>query len=109
MSTSSELQGYAVQRLFKAMQNDISQVKTTLCLLPIPSLPISLAASVNAPPMGTNNNNNKKTYLKICCPRFLYLLNLFQQPLVQVGSWCCGEYGDQLFVESEEDEALNVS
>ena len=26
MSTSSELQAYAVQRLFKAMQNDISQV-----------------------------------------------------------------------------------
>lgn len=26
-----------------------------------------------------------------------------------MGSWCCGEYGDQLFVEIEEDEALNVS
>lgn len=26
VSTSSELQAYAVQRLFKAMQNDISQV-----------------------------------------------------------------------------------
>ena len=29
--------------------------------------------------------------------------------MVQVGSWCCGEYGDQLFVENEEDESLNVS
>ena len=27
MSTSSDVQAYAVQRLFKAMQNDISQVK----------------------------------------------------------------------------------
>ncbi|XP_020609742.1 AP-1 complex subunit gamma-1-like [Orbicella faveolata] len=56
VSTSSELQAYAVQRLFKAMQNDISQ-----------------------------------------------------QPMVQVGSWCCGEYGDQLFVENEEDESLNLT
>ncbi|KAL9975141.1 hypothetical protein ACROYT_G012263 [Oculina patagonica] len=56
VSTSSELQGYAVQRLFKAMQNDISQ-----------------------------------------------------QPLVQVGSWCCGEYGDQLFVDNEEDESPNMT
>lgn len=38
-----------------------------------------------------------------------FALNRFQQPLVQVGSWCCGEYGDQLFVEIEEDEALPVS
>lgn len=56
VSTSSDLQAYAVQRLYRAMLNDISQ-----------------------------------------------------QPLVQVGSWCCGEYGDQLFVEIEEDEALNVT
>lgn len=56
VSASSELQGYAVQRLFKAMLNDISQ-----------------------------------------------------QPLVQVGSWCCGEYGEQLFVEIEEDEATPVT
>ena len=28
---------------------------------------------------------------------------------MQVGSWCCGEYGDQLFVDIEEDESLNVS
>lgn len=56
VSTSSELQGYAVQSLYKAMQNDISQ-----------------------------------------------------QPLVQVGSWCCGEYGDQLFVDIEEDESLNIT
>lgn len=56
VSTSSELQAYAVQRLFKAMQSDISQ-----------------------------------------------------QPLVQVGSWCCGEYGDLLFVDSEEDEALTIT
>ena len=28
---------------------------------------------------------------------------------MQVGSWCCGEYGDQLFIEIEEDESLNVS
>ncbi|XP_068691732.1 AP-1 complex subunit gamma-1-like isoform X1 [Montipora foliosa] len=56
VSMSSDLQGYAVQRLFKAMLNDISQ-----------------------------------------------------QPLVQVGSWCCGEYGDQLFVEIEEDESLTLT
>ena len=28
---------------------------------------------------------------------------------MQVGSWCCGEYGEQLFVEIEEDEATPVS
>lgn len=42
-------------------------------------------------------------------PNNSFALNGFQQPLVQVGSWCCGEYGDQLFVEIEEDEALPVS
>ena len=42
-------------------------------------------------------------------PNTTLALYRFQQPLVQVGSWCCGEYGEQLFVEIEEDEATPVS
>ena len=42
-------------------------------------------------------------------PNNTLALYRFQQPLVQVGSWCCGEYGEQLFVEIEEDEATPVS
>ncbi|XP_032239226.2 AP-1 complex subunit gamma-1 isoform X2 [Nematostella vectensis] len=56
VSTSSDLQAYGVQQLFKAMQHDISQ-----------------------------------------------------QSLVQVGSWCCGEYGDKLLVDIEEDEPLGIT
>jgi hypothetical protein len=31
-----------------------------------------------------------------------------QQSLVQIGSWCCGEFGEKLLIDIDEDEPQGV-
>ena len=107
VASSDNLQAYAVQQLFLAVQDDISQVCTNSlislvrCSSP-PFFQCSRCVTVTLVEVGENKSS-------CSLPDIVLLFFSLQQSLVQVSAWCIGEYGELLFKEIDEEESINVS